>query len=233
MKNATMLFGLTVGAVGLILTVAEAKAGGVVADRPTLNTILGGSAMNEGFESYNFSGLTDTAAVLNVTTLDSTTVANGQGPGLVIPGLSITDSSNLQWNSDGYFGLVTQSLSGGYGPLVVSFTSLTTAFGLDLETYSGYPNTFTVTVYAGDDTTVLYTTSITASVPTPAVFFGYQDTGGIGAVSFSSPSQGFSPVIDNLEFGSGAVPEPSSIVLASIAGLAGLGYTVRRRTQVA
>ena len=121
--------------------------------------------------------------MLGVTTLDSTTVANGQGPGLVIGGFSIS-SSELQWNGNGYYGLSTESVSGS-DPLTIDFTSLTRAFGVDLETYSGFPNTFNATVYATDNTTVIGMIS-GISVPTPsAVFFGFQDTAGIGSVTFS------------------------------------------------
>jgi hypothetical protein len=246
LKNATMLFGLTLGALMLIGTARQAMAGGIVPDRSTLNSILGSSAMNDGFEGYNFGGKTDVAVTLwdnhdnNINGLNSTTVvdsaltATPEGPGLVIPGFYISTTGSIQWNSDGYFGLSTQTISGS-SPLTIGLTSLAMAFGVDLETYQGYPNTFDVTVYATDKMTVLYTTSLTVSSPSP-VFFGYQDSAGIGSVLFSNATQRFAPVLDNLEFGNSfaSVPEPSSMVLATIAGLVGLGYhSLKERIRVA
>ena len=230
MTNAKRVFGLAMGILGFIGVAGEAKAQSTVPDRSTLNAILGASAVTETFEGYSISA--GNAEVLGVTTLDSTTVANGQGPGLVIGGFSIS-SSELQWNGNGYYGLSTESVSGS-DPLTIDFTSLTRAFGVDLETYSGFPNTFNATVYATDNTTVIGMIS-GISVPTPsAVFFGFQDTAGIGSVTFSDASAGFSPVLDNLEFGSGgAVPEPSSIVLGCTAALIGLVYSLRRRKRLA
>jgi hypothetical protein len=229
MKIVTRSFGLAMGILGLIGVAGEAKAQSTVPDRPALNAILGASAVTENFEGFSISD--GNALVLGTTTLNSTTVTDGQGPGLVIGGFSIS-SGELQWNGNGYFGLSTKSVSGD-NPLTIDFTSLTRAFGVDLETYSGFPNTFNATVYATDNTTVIGTiTGI--SVPTPSpVFFGFQDTAGIGSVTFSDTSQPFSPVLDNLEFGSGAIPEPSSIVLASAALVMGLVYSLRRRKRLA
>jgi hypothetical protein len=82
--------------------------------------------------------------------------------------------------------------------------------------------------------TVLATNTISLTGPS-AVFFGYSDPGGIGSVEFAaSDPDGFSPVIDNVEFGVSmhAVPEPASVVSfvsGTLATLVAFGRHRRRR----
>jgi hypothetical protein len=84
----------------------------------------------------------------------------------------------------------------------------------------------TVTIYAADDTTVLNTFTGIA-IAHPPIFFGYQDSSGIGRVVFASGGA-WSPLIDNLTFS--PVPEPSTLGLLA-AGLAALVGAARRRRR--
>ena len=201
-----------------------AQAGTLIPDRSTLNTLLGASAVTEGFENYTIgSGNADSIG----TNLDSTTVVNGQGPGLVVPGVDFS-SSSMQLDGAGYFGAPSNELLSNDTTLDITFGSPQDAFGVDLRDFNGYSLTGTVTIYATDDSTVLDTYSGISVTSTPA-FFGYENTNGIGKVSLSS-SGGWSPIIDNVEFGqASAAPEPATITMF-LAGL-GLAAFARKRRK--
>jgi len=203
----------------------SAHAGILVPDRSTLSTILGASAVTEGFEAYSITAgsATDFGA-----TLDATTVLNGQGPGLVVPGVSFsTAGPSLQLDASGYFGAPSNELLSNSNGLTIDFSSPQQAFGVDLRDFAGYLNTATVIVYAANNTTVLDTYSNIGLGGTP-VFFGYENSSGIGSV-FLTGTEPWSPIIDNVEFGSvaGAAPEPSTIMM--LLGGAGVVALARKR----
>jgi hypothetical protein len=197
-----------------------------------LNSILGGGAINEHFETYNIAN--GSSFSLGSSALNSSTVANGQGPGLVVAGMTISDTSGLQWNGNSLLGLATKSVSGvGPSPSInIAFTQPTTAFGIDLETYQGFPTTISATVFATDNMTTLGTMS-GVSVPGPSpVFLGFTSTSGVGSVLLTSSGQTFSVVIDNLTFGVTTVAEPRSVAMLSF-GLVAIGGWIWRRRRAA
>jgi hypothetical protein len=110
-----------------------------------------------------------------------------------------------------------------------------TAFGLDLRAFTGFGATADMKVFAPDGTTLIGDLPGIAlpnsGVP---VFAGWQDAGGIGAVQFTQDTQPWSPIIDNLEYGSGAqvIPEPSSFVLAGLAITFAASFGWRRRIRL-
>jgi hypothetical protein len=212
---------IVVSVVVIALALAGTASAQVVADRAALTTLLGAGAVTEGFEAFNVAASAATNTTL--TTLDSTSVTGGQGPGLVVGGFSLsTTSAVLQWNGTAYYGLSSKTVTANGGPAVIDFTPPTTAFGVDLAEYQGYPETTVVTVYGPDRVTVLYT-SPGISIPGPAaVFFGYQAAGGIGRVSITGPTWSWAPIVDNLTFGSAAVGG-TGVPALSTAGLAALG----------
>jgi hypothetical protein len=205
---------------GLVTTV-RGQTGGLVADRPTLNGILGGSAYTETFAGYTQSA--GTATNIGATSLDSTTILNSQGPNLVAPGVTYT-GSDLQWNAPGYYDAVSNEIMFNGGSITLTFAAPTNAFGVDVRDFHGFSANMTVTVFAPNDTTVLNTYS-GITIADPAIFFGYQNSGGIGAVTLSSDG-GWSPIITNLTFA--PVPEPPALALMA-SGLAILLLAVTGR----
>lgn len=211
------------GALGLA---REARAN-VVIDRNALNLILGGLAVAENFEAYQvatgnaelFSGVNTFTALTTLTQSPT----NIQGPGLVTSGVTFS-GTNLQWNAVNYYGAPSDEILFNGNTLTVDFATPTVAFGVDLRDFVGFSASAVVTVFAANNTTVLYTTTLNLiGVP---VFFGFQDAGGIGRVTFMNQSQSWSPIIDNLAFS--AIPEPSVVVLLGLglaAGLLALGRT--------
>ncbi|MSU69384.1 MAG: PEP-CTERM sorting domain-containing protein [Opitutaceae bacterium] len=198
--------------------------GGVVVNRPTLNGLLGGSAYTETFESGFITLPSGGALTFGINLLDSSSMINSQGPNIVGPGVRFT-GTNLQWDDLGYYSAPSREILFNGNTLTIDFTSATSAFGLDVRNFSGFLATMDVTIYATNDTTVLNTfTGIT--ITHPPIFFGYQDAGGIGRVTFKNLSNGWSPIIDNLTFA--AIPEPSIPLLLG-AGLVTLMIAVRRR----
>jgi hypothetical protein len=216
---ATMTFGIH-----------RVSAGTIISDRTQLNTILGGSGVTENFENYN---VPDGDARLSGTaTLDSSTVVNGQGPGLVVNGVTfVGGSSNLQWNGANYVGSPSKELVAGK-PMNIDFSVPVNAFGLDLRAFTGFGDTATVTIFGTDDSTVLDTISPIGLAGTGVpVFFGYQDIAGIGKIELTQQSLFWSPIIDNLTFGQSAAastPEPSTVLGL---GLLGLGALVKRQLK--
>jgi hypothetical protein len=215
---ATMTFGIH-----------RVSAGTIISDRTQLNTILGGSGVTENFENYN---VPDGDARPLQATLDSSTVVNGQGPGLVVNGVTfVAGSSVLQWNGANYFGSPSKELV-AVKPMNIDFSVPVNAFGLDLRAFTGFGDTATVTIFGTDDSTVLDTISPIGLAGTGVpVFFGYQDIAGIGKIELTQQSQFWSPIIDNLTFGQSAAastPEPSTVLGL---GLLGLGALVKRQLK--
>lgn len=218
----------------LMLAVAvEQVQGAIIVDRTALQALLGGPGTLEDFESFNIDpGI---AAILNSATLDSTSVMNGQGPGLVIPGVTFdgNPSSILQWNGVGYVGAPSREILANAQPLVIDFALPTQAFGVDLRAFTDFPADATLEVYAGDDTTLLASlNAISLSSSGVPVFAGYEDINGIGRLVLTQTSS-YSPIIDNLEFGNiaAAVPEPASLMLVGLGTLGLMAGKLRRRQR--
>ncbi|GCL53714.1 hypothetical protein NIES3806_10500 [Microcystis aeruginosa NIES-3806] len=216
---ATMTFGIH-----------RVSAGTIISDRTQLNTILGGSGVTENFENYN---VPDGNGDELQATLDSSTVVNDQGPGLVVNGVTfVAGSSNLKWNGANYFGSPSKELVALSQTMNIDFSVPVNAFGLDLRAYQGFGDTATVTIFGTDDSTVLDTISSIGLAGTGVpVFFGYQDIAGIGKIELTQQSGSWSPMIDNLTFGQSAAastPEPSTVLGL---GLLGLGALVKRQLK--
>ena len=217
---ATMTFGIH-----------RVSAGTIISDRTQLNTILGGSGVTENFENYN---VPDGNGDGLQATLDSSTVVNGQGPGLVVNGVTfVAGSSNLKWNGANYFGSPSKELvADGQQLMNIDFSVPVNAFGLDLRAFTGFGDTATVTIFGTDDSTVLDIISPIGLAGTGVpVFFGYQDIAGIGKIELTQQSWFWSPIIDNLTFGQSAAastPEPSTVLGL---GLLGLGALVKRQLK--
>lgn len=199
----------------------------VIADRTTLDTLLGGAAMTEPFQSfpaqdgYPASDLGDQ--------LNSTTSIYGE-TGWVIPGFTLSGGV-LQWNGIGYEGvpIKTVVMSDYAGSATIQFNSPVTAFGVDLYEFGGFGGTATAVVYGTDDTTVLTTLNgISIDGGSSMDFLGVYDSAGIGEVVLSNDNVNYtwSPLIANLTFGDAqSVPESSSSVLL---GTMALGWVCLR-----
>jgi hypothetical protein len=207
--------------------------------RADLVTLLGGPGTIEDFESYSIAP--GSATFTGITDLNSSTIVNGQGPGLVKPGLDFTfGTGELQWDGAGYFGSPSKEILSGAPagqPLTIKFTDGTVdAFGVDLRAFSGYAATADVKIYALDDTTLVGEISgVALSTDGTPVFAGWHNAGGIGEVVLSQDGQPWSPIIDNLEYGAAApsgVPEPSSLVVFGVAGVAFAGYFAWRSRKL-
>jgi len=210
-----------------IAVCASRASAGAITTRTDLQTILGGPGTLEDFESFVIAA--GDAAFIDCHTLSSSSICNGQGPGLVVGGVEFTPANgldDLQWDGAGYFGAPSQELLSG-GSLIVDFTTFVNAFGVDLRDFEGFNSTATMTIYGLDDATIIGTFPglLLSNAP---VFAGWSDTSGIGKIVLGG-SQVWSPIIDNLEFGTAAVPEPGTALLFGF-GVSALGV-LRRRAQ--
>jgi hypothetical protein len=201
---------------------------GPIALRSTLDAMLGGGAVNEDFEAYPVGS---SYAVLGPS-FDSTSTPNGQGPGLIVPGVVLsTNVGNVIWQAAGFFGLPTKTIGSDVSQNVrTDFTGNVNAFGVDLLNYEGFGAVYNVTIFGVDDSTVIGTIpGIVFPSAVTSNFVGFYDAGGIGSFRVDVPT-GFGPVIDNLEFGV-AAPEPGSLLLLGT-GVLAVARRVRRRETV-
>jgi hypothetical protein len=172
----------------------------------------GGGGQNatviEDFEAYVVgpNGADD----LFVLSLDETTIANNQGPNLVLNGCTYSCTGySLQWNDAGHFGLPSKSIAantgaGGNGVITLTYDSPVTVIGFDMHSFQGFPDSAIIKLYDGGGT-LIYTSS-PISIPGPtAVPFTYTATS-IGSVTIDGQGRFWSPSIDNHEFGSANVP---------------------------
>jgi hypothetical protein len=202
------------------------NSGGIVPDRPTLNSIVAGyGPVTENFEAIS---LPLNVGQVGPPVLNSTTHFDGWGPGLVVPGVTFwAVLGDLQWNGAGYYGQPSEDILSTSSTIQINFSNPTLAFGLDLLVFAGFGDHANVNVYGADDTTLLASVSgISISDPSSTVFFGYQDSAGIGMVQIEDTDHGWSPLIDNVTFAT--VPEPSAFaILIMCAGM----LFVKRQTK--
>ncbi|GEM_PF-3576723 len=202
MKTRTLCTAAAVLA-GMMTSVAMGQQ---IPTRPQLNTILGSNQILEDFESFVVP--INTGMILNVSTMDSTTIANSQGPGLVEPCCKYVDPSGvqLQWNGNGYQGLSTKTLLGfGSNPMIeihYPFPGVH-AMGVDVLGFTSFGYQGAAAFW---DANGNFLGSFPFSVPggpTPT-FIGYQNIGsvGIGMVQIrGSAGWAWSPILDNHGYG--------------------------------
>ncbi|MBL1218623.1 MAG: hypothetical protein D8M59_14155 [Planctomycetes bacterium] len=179
---------IVLASLGLIAGAASADE---IADRATLEDMLGGGGTLEDFEtlSIGYGGQrSDSSGYLN-----SDSIFDGSGPGLVQPGADYI-SPTLWWNGDGYFSLNTQTLADSSGwrgfAITIEYTTEVTAMGIDMQGYSGY---------AMDGTASVYDTSnnLLGVANVNGGFFGWENADGIGYVVVSANS-GYIMIDDHL-----------------------------------
>jgi hypothetical protein len=185
---------------------------GVVADRATVESILGASARTEDFESIALppSGLLQLGTVLN-----SETVHLGNGPGLVIPGVSFIRSPDTQIYSPAFTGGDSQRLGFSSGsPFVFRFSPPVRAVAIDLFIGSGIGGNPFVVVRNASGVQLAGFSLGTVNSKTVPTFLGYESEDGISEISVATFIGG--PIFDNVTFGP-LVPEPASELLAILA----------------
>ena len=203
-RSLAAIFAIVLG-----VSVAQMATAGVINTRAQLNALLGGGQTYEDFEALNvpFGGQrSDSSGLLN-----SSSLFNGSGPGLVQPGVDYL-AGTFFWNGNNYYGLNTQTLGDSTGwrswQITLDYTTLVTAMGFDLQGYQGYPQVGTVSVYNLNNALVSTTNA-------NGGFFGWEHAAGIGRVVVSTQNSNSYMMIDNHAYG--VVPEPAALTLAALA----------------
>ena len=186
-----------------------------IADRATLDALLGGNQTLEDFESFIIPQ-DESFVDLKVSSLDEFTVVGRQGPGLVESGAIYNQSSgsgSLNWIDDGTFNIDTKSIV-AQGPgaieMEIVYTTAVTAMGVDLRGIIGFGYFGTAVVYDASDVFVSSTNFEIFNGGVESLFFGWEHSAGIGRVVITDLKNGdFSPFIDNHGYGvvlTGACP---------------------------
>lgn len=190
----------------------------LIADRATLEALLGGNGILEDFETLDVpegGQRSDSSGFLN-----SESIFDGSGPGLVQPGATYSAPS-LFWNGNNYFGLNSQTLGDSTGwrdwEITIDYTKPVTAMGVDLQGYEGFGQQGTISVYDTENV-LLSVTDVNGG------FFGWENAGGIGRVVVDTQIDNNYMMIDNHLYG---VPVPSAVAVLAVFGLT--GRTRRRR----
>jgi len=201
---------LSAGVLALSLDVSAAPAGdlcgveGRILDRADLLARLGSNAVIEGFEAFQLPP--DNVDCIAIQCLDATTIADGQGPGLVQPGARycnpLVGSDWICWNGDQYYQRTTKTIEAYPGGAIhILYTRFVTAMGVDLSAFIGYGYSGTATLYDTADH-LLGTVEFTLATGGPERFFvGWYHAGGIGRVEIASPTWSWSPKIDDHAYG--------------------------------
>jgi hypothetical protein len=210
---------------GLALLSALAVHASEITSSSQLDGILGGGESLDTFETFNipFGGQINSG-----TPLTSTSIFDGQGPGLVLPGADFS-AQTLYAEGNGYFDLNTQTLgdSSVGGPITITFTSPVDAFGFDMQAYSGYGEAGSISVYDSSNS-LISTTLVNGG------YFGWENAGGIDSVVISANPADYI-MIDNVGFGNPGnsnAPAPDAASSAAMLGfvLTGIGF-IRRKSR--
>lgn len=173
----------------------------------------------EDFENANLASGTDTgfAGPLNSATNNSVFAT-----GSVIGGFSLATTAGDIYASRDFAGNTGANVSSNLfnADMNITFASGVTAIGIDLMQWNRNNDGWTVEVY--DMSNVLLGSFAT----TAGGFVGVTSSEAIGRMFLDKPNSG--AVIDNLRFGTAAVPEPATLLLFALAGAAGISRARRR-----
>ncbi len=212
-----------VGWLSLSLLALHAASAGSIASRADL------VATYSSYDIDTFEGATNTASTVTFPSLAATTVVAGAGgPGLVSADVTYTGSPNLTLLYNGDFGLSTHTLQGaGENPVTLTFSTPMAFIGFDMQAFSGYPQTGTVTVY-GPGSVILDSENVNGP------FFGWADSGGITQVVIADVGANSFINLDNVTYGPvSAVPEPAPVILiAAVLGLTSASRLLGRRRRL-
>jgi len=152
----------------------------------------------EDFESYPAAN--STGVPLGLSLLDDSTIANGFGPNLVMPGCTYSTSGPfLQWNGNGYFGQLSRNLCGAGLDVVMEYDPPVTNVSFDITVFNTAPDLVTVEVFGPGRVLIDTFTGINV-VDGTGVPFSYQG-GPIASVKVWATQQLSSPIVDNHEYG--------------------------------
>jgi hypothetical protein len=209
--------------VALLSLETKLVIGQVVPTRAQLNALLGGGGKTENFEKFS---VPDNNFIEFSSPLDSTSIKNGQGPGLVVPGIRFAiNPGGLQVYGTHVFGGNSQRLSfSATSAYLNTFNPPVTAFGLDLLALQGFSGSPQIAIYDAAHSFLGSFPVGTVGDPIMPTFFGFQHAGGIS--EFDITVFGGGPILDNVTFGN-AVPEPATFPLILVTTLASLA--ARRR----
>lgn len=213
MKN---VLGVNVVVLGLV-GVASAQQ---ISTRTQLNQILSsGYEYEDAFQAFNIAS--GSAARLGIISMNSTSTVDGQGPGLLDPGVTYsteTSTSSLQWDGNNYSGSTKQEILSDDNELFLSYTMPVDAMGVDLRAFTGFGQGYTAFVFNG--ATLVGEVTGTLANDGSTQFFGWENAGGITEVVFDSTAQGWSPIIQEHSYGYAALaPEPASLAALALGGL--------------
>lgn len=201
---------LATSLLGAILSMTSAAHGlvpGQIADRATLLALLGAKAKTETFEGIALppSGLLQLGDNLN-----SSTEHLGYGPGLVIPGVSFRNRSDVQIYSPTFSGGTSNYVGYSSGDFWVEFAPPVLAIGMDVYSFASYSGRTHVNIVDPNDVTVGDFVISGINGATVPHFLGFENVSGISKVLFSTFTGG--PILDNVTFGI-PVPEPAGASL--------------------
>jgi hypothetical protein len=196
----------------------------VLPSRAQLDAFLGSSAVTADFETYSIQP--DKFVGIGAP-LDSQRIVNGQGPGLVPPGVAIAERTELQWYGTTVFGGNSKRLGFSSGsPYTITFNPPIVAFGVDLLSLPNHGDTVNIEVYSGPGRIGSFDSPLVDDPQRPT-FVGFRSPSFLKISSvFISTFEG-GPILDNLTFG--RVPEPTTAMITAV-GVAML-HSLRRRRK--
>jgi hypothetical protein len=181
--------------------------------------LLGSSVSAQTHDNFNGANIAVGGAenFLGILFVDETTVLpNGAGPNLVADGCTYsTSGTSIQWNGDTYYGMSTQTLMGSGSSFYLDYDAPTGSLSFTLQTFNGFPDTISVTVYDAAGLPLSTTSGISVPDATP-VPYSYSGTPA-GSVTITGGAS-WGPIIDDHIYDSG----PSTPVY-SVVGLVGGG----------
>jgi hypothetical protein len=166
-------------------------------------------------------------------------------PGVTVGGVNFdintaNSDGNLYVVGDGYYFpnavLTSQQSTTAENSLIITLPQAATAIGFDLGTFYGM--TITVTFSSGDTATITPTTSPPTFLNT-INFIGFTSTEAITSLELdqsteSTPTTPEDQInLQDFEFGTAAVPEPSSLTLLGTAGISLAAFCWRRKRLAA
>lgn len=151
------------------------------------------------FETYQLPA--GGAEAISISEINSDTVINGQGPGLVARNVRYdAGSGNIQWNNRNYFGQssknVNSNLNGGL--ITIHYLSVQSSASFTLAAFAGYSDTATCTAYDihGNSVDMVSGVSLPDGNPVPVSLTSPK---GIARVEIQG-TYSWSPLLDHSDF---------------------------------